>query len=157
MCIRDRLLPMSCQKPVEAPSNIAVAPAQRPSEDAISNKADVVQKIDGMTIVAPPNPFPANPFLKVKAIHTNWVGIIPYAYTRQGKPSVSFGNSSWQWWGETIEGATASIEQAHKEGLLVLLKPQVYIPGSWPGGMTYETETEWTQWERDYELSLIHI
>jgi len=81
--------------------------------------------------------------------------VIPYAYTPQGNPKVSFGTSSWQWWGETVEGATESIKQAHANELLVMLKPQVYIPGSWPGGMTFKNESEWLQWETDYEKYIL--
>ena len=151
----------SCQKPLvtdndlltnrlEIKDKIASIPIKKPFK-----KATFEDKMDGMTMVAPPKPFAENPFLKLKAIDVNWVGIIPYAYTRQGKPSVAFGSNNWQWWGETVKGATESIKQAHANDLMVMLKPQVYIPGSWPGGMTYKSEAEWQQWEADYDRYIL--
>jgi len=112
-------------------------------------------KMDGMTMVAPPQPFRDSPFTAMKTIHIDWVGIIPYAYTRVDAPNVKFGNTDWQWWGETVAGAEASIILAHKEGMNVLLKPQVYVPGSWTGAITYETEAEWLQWESEYETYIM--
>ena len=155
---------LSCRQTVVskdiAPNSItAIAePELEALTGKVSEKADSAMyaiKMDGMTMVAPPKPFAENPFLKLKAIDVNWVGIIPYAYTRQGKASVSFGTSSWQWWGETAKGATESIKQAHANGLLVMLKPQVYIPGSWPGGMKYDSEQDWQNWEVDYEKYIL--
>ena len=32
-----------------------------------------------------------------------------------------------------------------------MLKPQVYFPGSWPGGLDFENESDWEAWEKDYE------
>ncbi len=122
---------------------------------SVGIKATNNDKIDGMTLVAPPKPFSSNPFLKLKEIDVNWIGIIPYAYTQQGKPSVAFGSYTWQWWGETVKGATQSIKQAHANDMLVMLKPQVYIPGSWPGGMDFDSEEDWQKWESDYEKYIL--
>jgi len=129
---------VSCQKPESTENH------------PISNQT---VKIDGMTMVAPPDKFDikSSPFDAMKDIHISWVGIVPYAYTRIDEPTVRFGISNWQWWGETAAGADVSISIAHEEGMKVLLKPQVYVPSSWTGAISYKSEAEWLLWEKDYE------
>ena len=67
-------------------------------------KQGKVQKICGVTLVAPPDPFPNNPMLDIKAINADWIALIPYAYTPKGIPEVHYGANHWQWWGETEMG-----------------------------------------------------
>ena len=107
-------------------------------------------KIDGLSFVAPPSPFQGNPMEAVKSVNADWIAVIPYGYTRVGKPAVKYG-SDFQWWGEKPEGAKKTIEIAHENGLKVMLKPQVYVPGSWAGGLDFETDEAWAQWENDYQ------
>ncbi len=106
-------------------------------------------KIKGLNFVAPPDPFPNNPMKPVIGAKADWIAVIPYAYSRKGNTFVKF-NSKWQWWGETPGGAEKTIQLAKQEGLKVMLKPQVYVPGSWPGGIDFETEEQWKTWEKDY-------
>lgn len=84
-------------------------------------------KICGVTLVAPPKPFPINPTQDIKMVHANWVALIPYAYSPLGIPEVRYGINSWQWWGETKDGIIKSIELAQKSNLKIMLKPQVYM------------------------------
>lgn len=124
-----------CQKPILDPN------------EQIFNAQD---KIDGMTLVAPPKPFPSDPMQALVKEHVNWIAVIPYAYSRVGKTAVSFGLSSWQWWGEKPEGARETIKQGQKAGLQILLKPQVYVPGSWTGGIDFDNDEDWVAWEAEY-------
>ena len=107
------------------------------------------EKMEGLNFVAPPEPFSQNPMPDVEAVGANWIAVIPYAYTRKNEPKVHYDNSKWQWWGERPEGCTRTVELAKEQGLKVMLKPQVYVPGSWTGDLAF-TEEEWTQWEQDY-------
>jgi len=107
-------------------------------------------RIKGLSFTAPPQPFPTAPMPAVQAVNADWIAVIPYGYTRPGKAHVSF-NIDWQWWGERVEGVTFTIEAAQKAGLNVMLKPQVYMPGSWVGDLEYDNEKAWQAWEKDYE------
>ena len=40
---------------------------------------------------------------------------------------------------------------AHDHQIGVMLKPQIYIPGSWIGDLTFQEEKDWKQWEAAYE------
>ena len=89
----------------------------------------------------------------VQAVNAEWVAVIPYAFTMPGRPTVSY-NHSTQWWGERPEGVTETIYRAHTAGLKVMLKPQVFVPGDWPGGLDF-TDAEWELWEADYTRYLM--
>ncbi|MFK7809676.1 MAG: hypothetical protein AB8F74_17860 [Saprospiraceae bacterium] len=106
-------------------------------------------EVDGLSFVAPPRAFTTDPMAEVKSVGANWIAVIPYAYTRQGETEVRF-NSPRQWWGERTEGVIETIQRANKANVKVMLKPQVYFPGSWPGGHDFDNEKDWETWEREY-------
>lgn len=116
-----------------------------------SNEASETSGIEvsGLSFVAPPNPFPKDPMPAVKAINSEWIALIPYAYTPLNKPLVRY-NLNQQWWGEQIVGIEESIRLAKASKIKILLKPQVYVPGGWPGNMEYEKEEDWKIWEEAY-------
>lgn len=113
------------------------------------------QKIDGITIVAPPKPYESEPFTRVMETGNGWVCFVPYGFTRQGNTSVHFNNER-QWWGEKTEGVAESIRLAQEKGLSVMLKPQVYFPGSWPGDMSFDNNEDWEAWEAEYRTYILH-
>lgn len=91
----------------------------------------------------------------VRGVGANWIAVIPYGYTRQGEPRLHYNVVNEQWWGESREGAAATIRQARAAGLKVMLKPQVYIPSSWTGSLNFASEADWQRWEEDYETYII--
>lgn len=131
------------------------------SQNGIQNQIGKTNyKICGVTLVAPPKPFPINPTQDIKMVHANWVALIPYAYSPLGIPEVRYGTNSWQWWGETKDGIIKSIELAQKSNLKIMLKPQVYMHNGWTGSLNFELESDWIKWELDYEkyiLSMVDI
>ncbi len=114
----------------------------------------VEKRLKGITMTAPARPFPENPMPPIQAVNADWIAVIPYGFTRPGKAHVSF-NIDWQWWGEKTEGVKTSIQLAKEAGLSVMLKPQVYIPGSWPGDLDFKQDDKWGKWETDYEYYLL--
>lgn len=124
---------------------------QKPMLEQEMSAFNISTKMDGMTVVAPPKEFPSDPMAAIKAINADWIGVIPYAFTEEGKPAVQFGTTDWQWWGETPEGATKTIQLGHEAAMKVMLKPQVYVPGSWTGAINFESDEAWKLWEADYE------
>ncbi|HMQ06184.1 MAG TPA: hypothetical protein PKC30_02730 [Saprospiraceae bacterium] len=114
------------------------------------------QKMAGITVVAPPAPFHLNPFEEILTINARWIAIIPYAFTRPGEGEVRY-NHRRQWWGETPEGIRESILKAKENGFRIMLKPQVYIPGSWVGDMNFTSEDDWHLWESTYEKYIMDM
>lgn len=111
----------------------------------------VENKLCGLSFVAPPHPFEGNPMLAVQAVHADCIAVIPYAYTHQGKSKVHHNESDWQWWGERPQGALATIRLAKEHGIQVMLKPQVYVPGSWTGDLSFAHEEDWQKWAASYK------
>lgn len=106
-------------------------------------------KISGITVVAPREPFVADPMKEVVAVHAQWIALVPYGMSRLNEPQVRWG-SSGQWWGERVEGIERSIQLAQKNGLKIMLKPQVWVYRGWVGDMDFDTEEEWKIWEESY-------
>ena len=120
-----------------------------------SNQSDTTFKMRGLSFVAPPRPFAKTPMTDVKDVKADWIAVIPYGYTRLGEPLVQYEAAEWQWWGERISGVRVTIDSAHRAGLNVMLKPQVYVPHGWTGALDYATDQEWEKWEKSYENYLL--
>ncbi len=115
------------------------------------------KKINGLTFVAPPNPFPENPMPAINSVGANWIAIIPYAFTRAGVPDVRFDENGAHWWGERPAGVRESIRLAHEAGIKVMLKPQVWIPRGWTGSLDFPSDSAWTSWEGAYERYILRF
>ena len=118
---------------------------------------DSADRIRGVSFVAPPSPFKGNPFEDLISNNISWISVIPYAFTPPDDPVVRYDQVHWQWWGETKQGARATILMAHENRIKVMLKPQVYIPRGWTGSMDYQTDEEWEHWERDYQRYILDM
>lgn len=112
------------------------------------------EKIGGLTVVAPPRAFETDPMPAIKEVNANWIALVPYAFNRQDDPEVYFG-SKRQWWGERKDGIIKSIELAQAQGLKIMLKPQVWMRGTWVGEMDYNSEGEWKIWEDSYKAYIM--
>ncbi|MEO6760017.1 MAG: hypothetical protein ABIO24_11235, partial [Saprospiraceae bacterium] len=106
-----------------------------PADASRAAASPVAGKMNGLTFVAPPRKPSEDPMIAVNSIGANWVAVVPYAFTRLGIPDVHYNSHGKQWWGESPEGVRTCIGMAHAAGLKVMLKPQVYVPRSWPGSL----------------------
>lgn len=113
-----------------------------------------IEKKDGISFVSPSQPFPEAYLLDVEKVNADWVAITPFAFSSEGSSSVTF-SSNFQWWGEKEEGTEAIIDYAQNAQLKVMLKPQVWMRGSWVGTYSLESEAAWKEWEADYEAYIL--
>jgi len=113
-----------------------------------------VEKMRGVSLVAPPKQFPEDPFPAVTDVGAQWVAVIPYALTRKGQPVLSFDRGQ-QWWGERSEGVRKTIEYARDSQMKVFLKPHVWVRGAWIGELEFSSEEDWEAWESDYRDYLL--
>ncbi len=111
------------------------------------------EKMKGISVVAPPTPFKADPMPRLQSIGVDWVAAIPFGFSSKGEASVNYNRSgnSYQWWGERPDGVRKTIQLAKTNALQVLLKPQLYVPGDWPGAIDFSREEDWRHWEKEYE------
>ena len=110
----------------------------------------LAQHINGITSVATPKSFEGNPYERLSETNANWTCLVPYGFSREGETDLWF-NVARQWWGEKPEGLVKNIELAKEKGFKIFLKPQVYVPGGWPGSIEFKTEKEWVEWENNYK------
>ncbi|MBK9255780.1 MAG: hypothetical protein IPM42_09860 [Saprospiraceae bacterium] len=110
--------------------------------------------VKGITVVAAPRPIGKDAFRRLKNIQTEWVAFVPYGFTRLNQPQVRY-NMDRQWWGEKMDGLESCIKDAKSVGLKIMIKPQVFIPGSWVGDMDFKTESEWKMWEDQYRIFIM--
>ena len=125
----------------------------------LSASTTLADKVKGLSLVAPAQPFPENPMSAVQEVGADWLAVIPYSFSPKGKAKLYF-NSERQWWGERPEGTRETIRLAHESGIKVMLKPQVWIPGSWIGSLDFDSGEKWESWEegyREYILTFAQI
>ena len=108
-------------------------------------------EIRGVNFVAPRNPIEQHQMQPIAEVNANYVGIVPYAFSRPEEPQVNF-DTSRQWWGERKQGTEVTIQYAKRLGLKVMLKPHVWVFGAgWPGEFKLNNEQDWKTWELQYK------
>lgn len=111
-------------------------------------------KLKGVSLVAPPNPFSKDPIASIQQLGGNWVAVLPYAYFKKNQPQI-YGFSKQSWWGERPEGIAVTTQYAHQNGVKVLLKPQLWTHDQWIGELQFETEEDWRTFEQNYEQFIV--
>jgi len=121
----------------------------------INAKAQVFgNKINGITIVSPPDSIIQNPFDEIKSLGANWTCIIPYRECKGVNFNIAK-DDVFNWWGLSIDGIENSIIAAKNSNLKVLLKPQLYLEKSWPGIIDFKKDSEWVEWETQYTFFIM--
>jgi hypothetical protein len=54
------------------------------------------------------------------------------------------------WWGESSNGLKATLDSSAAMGMMNLLKPHLWVRGSWPGEIEMKTEEDWAIWFDNY-------
>ena len=111
----------------------------------------ILEKIDGLSLVATRDSLLKEQIRPVKKVHANYVAIMPFGFVRNlDHPEIIY-NTERQWFGETAKGVRQYIRELKKEGIEVMLKPQIWIwRGSFTGHMKMEREEDWLDLENCY-------
>ncbi|APQ16834.1 glycoside hydrolase family 113 [Maribacter hydrothermalis] len=93
--------------------------------------------------------------LKQKAMGSNAMAIVPYTGINDiNTPTpLHFSNSAGS---ENDEAVVHAVSTAHDIGMYTMLKPQIYVGGSWPGGIEMPTEEEWNMFHDHYYRWIRH-
>ena len=78
------------------------------------------------------------------------IALVPYGVNRRGDGALRFGG--W----ERDESIVALSNSAHALGMKVLLKPQVWVRGSYPGDLDFDSDEERLRWFAEYEALALH-
>jgi len=117
----------------------------------ISCKAAGVAKINGVSFVASGEAASQAHIDPVLGIYADHAAVMPYGFIREpGSPEILF-NTNRQMFGETRAGAGQYIELLRRNGIQVMLKPQLWIwRGLFTGDLAMESEADWQQLEASY-------
>lgn len=118
--------------------------------DAQSNK------INAVSFVASGKPATQQNVNAVKNINANYAAVMPFGFIRDlTTPKLQF-NSERQWFGETVAGTKQYIEILHKNGIAVMIKPQIWIwHGEFTGYLKMTNEEDWKTLEKSYREFII--
>ncbi len=112
-------------------------------------------KIKGLSFVAPPHPFSADPMIPIEVLGADFIAVLPYSYFNKNKPAIlSF--SSGGWWGERPEGVCQTIRNADEKGIKVMLKPQLWTHNQWIGDLDFESDEEWNAFHDSYSEFILN-
>lgn len=92
----------------------------------------------------------------LQGIGANSLSVIPYSYLRDPKkPSrFPFAHSAGD---ENDEGLIHCAFEAHKRGMMTIMKPQIWVGrGSWPGDIEMKSNADWEAFARNYEAWIVH-
>ncbi|SCY42121.1 hypothetical protein SAMN05192588_2791 [Nonlabens sp. Hel1_33_55] len=114
--------------------------------------AEVPDLIKGVSFVAMRGEMTDEVVQPIKNYNANFVAVHPYGFMRDLENPAINHNSDRQWYGERIDGTIQSIETFHRNGLKVMLKPQIWIGrGNYTGTIQLRSDTEWKILEDTYE------
>jgi len=113
-------------------------------------------KISGVSFVASRDTISNKHIVPVKHVNANWTSIMPFGIMRAKDNPELFYNTERHWYGERYNGSKHIIELMHKNGIKVMLKPQIWIvKGEFTGNITMQSEEDWKTFERNYEDMLL--
>jgi len=86
---------------------------------------------------------------------SNAIAIIPYTGTRSTQQPQPFRFSS-RAGSENDESLIFSTHYAHKRGMKVMLKPQIWVSGAWPGDIRMQSQEDWDLFFQYYRKWIMH-
>lgn len=127
----------------------------------ISSETDNKQK--GVCWVASREKLSQEHFNSLVDHHVTWISQTPFGWQRktdsahiQFETKASDGKSRGVMWGESDEGISETTRLAKANGIKTLVKPHLWVRGSWPGEIEMKSEADWARWFQDYEKFILH-
>jgi len=81
----------------------------------------------------------------------NAIALVPYGFERKNSPDVHFGGG-WER-EDLIRNLTA---MAHRKGMKVFLKPQIWYQEGFPGDIDFHSEADRARWFSGYRRFILH-
>ncbi|MBF2709600.1 glycoside hydrolase family 113 [Flavobacterium soyangense] len=127
--------------------------AQRP---AIKEPVVANFDIKGVNYVATNSPINIDNIIPLANINCGWISQVPFAFCKLNSPTVRFDPVN-SWWGESDLGITTTTNLAKSRGIKTMMKPQLWVMGSYTGVFTLSSESDWLIWENDYRNYILHF
>jgi hypothetical protein len=126
---------------------LAIAPAAAVGAD----------RLDGLNVIMTPGePFGSDAARRsladLRRIGAGAIAVVPFLW-QSGPASPDIVR------GDDMPDAVlrAAIRDAHALHLLVVVKPHVWVPGSWAGAVAMANEADWQRWFTSYQRELVRI
>ena len=115
-----------------------------------------IQKINGVSFVASRDTITQQHVTPVLNVHANYAAIMPFGFMRTLSSTEVIHNTDRQWFGETRKGAKQYAELLQKNGVKIMIKPQIWIRrGEFTGFIAMESEADWKAFEASYERFIL--
>jgi len=114
------------------------------------------EKINGVSFVASRDSISEKNIKPLLKIHANYASVMPFGFIKDlSHPDIQY-NSNRQWFGETKEGVKQYILELKKEGIFIMMKPQIWVwRGEFTGQINMATEEDWKYFEDSYTRFII--
>lgn len=122
----------------------------------LSCNSQVTEKINGVSFVASRDAATQKSVDAVLRVNANHSAVMPFGFIRDiASPEIIF-NTERQWFGETKRGAKQYIDLLQKNGVKVMIKPQIWIwHGEFTGTLKMDSEAKWKALEDSYDKFII--
>lgn len=110
------------------------------------------QKLKGVCWVGSRNPLAGGEFLALKSTGANAISQTPFGWQQStDSPDIRWEiEGDRQWWGESGKGIQVTLDSANSHQISSMLKPHIWVRGSWPGEIEMKSEEEWQLWFESY-------
>jgi hypothetical protein len=108
-------------------------------------------KINGVSFVASRDSISKKNISPVLKIYANYASVMPFGFIKNlSHPEIEY-DSNRQWFGETKDGVKQYVLELKKEGVYIMMKPQIWVwRGEFTGQINMTTEEDWKYLEDSY-------
>ncbi|RAI88322.1 glycoside hydrolase family 113 [Algoriphagus yeomjeoni] len=88
----------------------------------------------------------------LKATGADALSQTPFGWqTEKNNPEIRWDtHNENKWWGESSQGIKATFDSSARHGIMNMLKPHLWVRGSWPGEIEMRNEADWEEWFANY-------
>ncbi|WP_244874479.1 glycoside hydrolase family 113 [Cyclobacterium marinum] len=115
-------------------------------------------KHKGVCWVGTRNPLSGGELQSLKELGVSHLSQTPFGWQK----SVSEPDLNWEkhrnkiWWGESSNGLLSTSDTAKALGITDILKPHIWVRGSWPGEIAMSNEKDWDLWFDNYKDFILY-
>ena len=121
----------------------------------LSCSGQATSKINGVSFVASRVAIDSSHISPVVNINANFAAVMPFGFIRDLQNPEIIYNTDRQWFGESKAGAKQYIQELHKKGIKVMMKPHIWMRGAFTGHMKMTSEAHWKELEKSYSAFIL--
>lgn len=109
------------------------------------------EKINGISFVGSRDKATQEHIDPVLQVNANYAAVMPFGFIRSLEDPTLVFDTERQWFGETRAGGKQYIEMLQKNGIKIMVKPQIWVwRGEFTGDITMTSEEDWKALETSY-------